>query len=213
MKGKIALLIIALTALWGCNSLENSTDSGSTLIISSITGNDLEGNEGSTTIFSDVVTSTGGIFNDNGVAAVIARSLNPDNAAPTYYENVIVDQIDVAFYKNGSANVEGSDVPYAFSQAVNAMVEVGKTVEIPFVLIRHNAKLEAPLVHLRETYNQEKILQLTAKVTISSKDVAGHRLSPSVGYATVWCANFADVEEPEPEPEPETARVIRRSEP
>jgi len=200
MKGKIALLIIALTALWGCNSLENSTDSGSTLIISSITGNDLEGNSGSTTIFSDVISDSGSIFNDNGVASVTAQSLNPDNDAPTYYESVIVDQIDVAFYKNGSANVEGSDVPYAFSQAVNAMVAVGETVDIPFVLIRHNAKLEAPLIHLRETFNQEKILQLTAKVTISSKDVGGHRLSPAVGYATVWCANFADVTEPEPEP-------------
>ncbi len=195
MKTKIALLIIVMTAFWGCSSLENVTDSGSTLVVTQITGKDLEGNEGSTTIFSDVLSSAGGIINDNCVATVMAQTLNPSpESTPTFYEDVIVDQVDVAFYKNGSANVQGKDVPYAFSQSLNAHAQVGSETEVGFVLIRHNAKLEPPLVHLREWANQEKILQLTVQVTFSSRDVGGHRLAPAVGYATVWCANFADTD-------------------
>ena len=65
-------------------------------------------------------------------------------------------------------------------------------MKIPFVLIRHVAKLEAPLLALREWTNQEKILQLVAVVTIHGKDQGGHRVAPVTGYISVWCGNFAD---------------------
>jgi len=97
--------------------------------------------------------------------------------------------------------VEGVDVPYRFTQPVNMMVAVDTTEEIPFVVIRHVAKLEAPLLALREIFTQAHILQLVAKVTLHGRDVGGHRVAPVSGYMSVWCANFADAE---PEPEPTT---------
>ncbi len=192
MKLKILLLIIAVLALASCMAKEEDSTSASFLVIKSLTGKDLTGNEDSTTVFSDVITN-GSIFNDNAVALVSALTYNPsDDYDITYYMNVIVDQIDVEFMRTDGRNVQGVDVPYSFTQPVNMIVPQGEDVDIPFVLIRHVAKLEAPLFALREVPNQGKVLQLVAKVTLHGKDLSGHRVAPVSGYLSVWCGNFAD---------------------
>ncbi|MBN2400723.1 MAG: hypothetical protein JXI33_10340 [Candidatus Aminicenantes bacterium] len=206
MKFKVLVLIIAALAMASCNALENESTSGSMLQIISLTGNDLEGNEGSATVFSDVITNNS-IFNDNCVVEIRALPLDPytPDLKLTPYMDVLVDQIDVKFERTDGRNVEGVDVPYRFTQPVNQRVSItGTIIKIPFVLIRHVAKMEAPLLALREIPSQEFVLQLVATVTIHGKDLGGHRVAPVSGYISVWCANFADpdTEEPEPEPEP-----------
>ena len=49
-------LILLLVNVPGCNKLENTTTSASQLVLDLITGNDIAGESGSTTIFSDVRT-------------------------------------------------------------------------------------------------------------------------------------------------------------
>jgi len=202
MKLKILVLIITVLCLAGCVAKENDSTSASFLVINSLTGNDLEGNEGSATIFSDV-SAAGSIINDNCVAAVTARTYNPvddETLNPiTYYQDVIVDQIDVEFRRTDGRNVEGVDVPVHFKQPMNWLVKVGDTESIPFMLIRHVAKIEAPLLALLEVPSQGIVLQLVARVTLHGKDLGGHRVAPVTGHVSVWCSNFAD---PEPEPEP-----------
>ena len=202
MKLRFLVLIIAALVLSSCLAKEDDSTSASFLVINSLTGNDLEGNAGSTTVFSDVDMG-GSIVNDNGVALVSTLTYNPleDSEAHdiTYYMNVIVDQIDVEFMRTDGRNVEGVDVPYRFTQPIDMIVPVDEEVEIPFVLIRHVAKLEMPLLGLREVPSREFILQLVAKVTVHGKDLGGHRVAPVSGYVSVWCANFADSDaEPEP---------------
>ncbi len=193
MKLKILIISILLIGLIGCNKIENESQSGSKLILSKLTGKDLEGEE-STIAFSDVITN-GSIINDNATAYLRAVSLNPGQEGGTFYQDIIVDQIDVEFFRTDGRNTEGMDVPYKFVQPINFKLTLGeKEVAIPFVLIRHVAKLEPPLVELRNL-GADKILQLVAKVTVHGKDVAGYRVQPAVGYITVWCANFADKEE------------------
>ena len=196
MKLKLLVLIIAALLLGSCLAKEDDSTSASFLVINSLTGTDLQGNEGSTTAFCDVITSAGGVLNDNGVAAVTALTYNPTEDSDahdiTYYMNVIVDQVDVEFLRTDGRNVEGVDVPYHFSQPMNMLVSVDETAEIPFVLIRHVAKMESPLVELQSVPSEEFVLQLVAKVTLHGKDLAGHRVAPVSGYMSVWCANFAD---------------------
>ncbi len=195
MKLKVLLLLIAALALVSCVAKENDSTSASFLVINSLTGKDLEGTDGSTTVFSDVSLS-GSIVNDNGVAAVTTLTINPledsDEHDITFYMNVIVDQIDVEFMRTDGRNVEGVDVPYRFTQPMNMLVPVDEAVDIPFILIRHVAKLEAPLIALLEVPNQGVVLQLVAKVTVHGKDLGGHRVAPVSGYLSVWCSNFAD---------------------
>jgi hypothetical protein len=196
MKLKILVLIIAALLLASCVSKENDSTSGSFLIINTITGNDETGQPGSTTVFSDVITNNT-IFNDSAIVAVTAEKINPEIVSTTntsFYNAVIIDQIDVEFMRTDGRNVEGVDVPYRFTQPVNWSVDIDTTEEIPFILIRHMAKLEAPLFALR-TASQGFVLQLVAKVTLHGKDLGGHRVAPVSGYVSVWCANFADKEE------------------
>jgi hypothetical protein len=198
MKMKILVLIIAALFLASCVAKENDSTSGSFLVINSLTGNDLEGKAGSATAFSDVLTA-GSIINDNAEADVNAEIYNPlKDADVSYFNNVIVDQIDVEFKRTDGRNVEGVDVPYRFTQPMNVLVAVESPEKIPFVLIRHVAKLEAPLLALREVPSQSFVLQLVAKVTIHGKDLGGHRVAPVSGYLSVWCANFADAAPVEP---------------
>jgi hypothetical protein len=193
MKLKILVLIIAALFLASCVAKEDDSTAASFLVINSLTGNDLTGTAGSTTVFSDVLTTSGSIINDNGVATVTATLFDPATVdKPTAYQNIVVDEIDIEFMRTDGKNVEGVDVPYRFTQPINIVAEVATEAEIPFVLIRHVAKLETPLLELRDWVNQEKILQLVAKVTLQGKDVAGHRISPVSGYLSVWCSNFAD---------------------
>jgi hypothetical protein len=192
MKLKALVLIIAALAMASCNASENESTSGSFLVITALTGKDLEGNIGSTTVFSDVITN-GSIINDSAVASVTTQIYNPLEAAnPSYYNSVIVDQIDVKFERTDGRNVEGVDVPYSFTQPMNMLVEIRTIVDIPFILIRHVAKMEAPLLALREVPSEVVVLQLIAMVTIHGKDLGGHRVAPVTGYISVWCANFAD---------------------
>jgi hypothetical protein len=193
MKMKILLLSIAALFLASCNTIENESTSASMLQIASVTGNDLDGTPGSTTIFSDVLTNNS-LINDNGVAEINALPIDPliDSKSITPYMDVLVDQIDVAFKRTDGRNVEGVDVAYHFNQPMSMLVTINGSASIPFILIRHVAKQEPPLLALREWTSQGKILQLVATVTIHGKDLGGHRVAPVTSNVSVWCSNFAD---------------------
>lgn len=187
----ISLLTIVIFLIPGCNKAENITNSATKLIVETITGTDLAGNEGSTIVFSDVITTSGSVFNDTAVAALRAELLDPLQTSTTYYQEVIVDQIDISYSRTDGLNIEGRDVPYNFSQKVYVRVGIGVTAEVGFVIITHNAKAESPLVELINL-GQEGILKLEALITFHSKDLAGNRLEPVIGSVSIWCGNFAD---------------------
>ncbi len=194
MKNKYLILILlgGLLLITSCNNLENMTTSSSKIIITAITGTDLEGSDGSTIAFSDVACGST-IINDLGVLSIAAVPINPLQDSSTYYQDVIIDQIDVEYSRTESGrNVQGVDVPFSFSQKVNSLVAVGESIELPFVLVQHVAKIESPLVELRGEVNQEKVLKLEVKVTVYARDLAGNRLEPVTGSISVWCANFPD---------------------
>jgi len=175
-----------------CNIFENNTTSGSILVIEYITGTDLEGTTGSTTVFCDVISSTGSIVNDTGTALLFATLIDPFFLADnSYYQDIIVDQVDIEYSRVDGKNQEGVDVPFRFSQKVALTIPIDTDSELSFVLVQHTAKLESPLVDLAN-YGQEKILKLEARVTFHGHDVGGHRIQPVTGTISVWCANFAD---------------------
>lgn len=192
------IIVIALFLL-SCNALENLTNSASKIILLSLQGLDLTGAESSQS-FCDVDDTA----NDNATATIEAVCLDPLEACgeSTYYQDVVIDQIDIEYSRPDGRDVPGVDVPLPFTQWVHYVVGVGEELSLPFVVIRHAAKLEPPLWDLVEL-GQEDVLQLTAKITIHGKDIGGHRVQPVTGYLTIWCANFTEEEEPEPPPEEE----------
>lgn len=200
MKHKLlSLLIISLITsltviMTGCNKIENLSDSGTRLIVDTVTGTNLAGEDGSTTVFSDVITINDKkevvIENDNASALLRAELINPDALGRTHYQDIIVDQIDISYTRSDRPNaVEGKDVPYGFSQKVNFLVEVEGSTQYGFVVIQHIAKYESPLVELR--YNG-LIIKIEANMTFYGKDLAGKRVAPVNASISIWCSNFAD---------------------
>jgi hypothetical protein len=194
MKKRITFIIAFLVVVLffsGCNAVENNTTSASKLLLHSVLGEDLEDNP-SSTAFSDVLDEEGGVINDLGYVSLSAVLLDPINEAPTHYQDIMIDQIDVEYSRTDGQNVQGVDIPYSFSQNVGGVIiQIGASgpTDIPFILVNHNAKLEPPLVGLMNI-GQAKILKLEAKITVHGKDLAGHRVEPVVGKISVWCANF-----------------------
>lgn len=182
----LTLIMIGVTA---CSKVENVTTSGSKLILDLITGNDVTGSPGSTTIFSDVVTTSGGIYNDNGTATMRAVLLDPTQVGGSFYQSIVIDRIYVEFSRADGLDEPGKDIPYSFSQDVSVTIDIGYTQIFSFVLVPHTAKVEPPLVDLR--YSNE-VLKFEAKVTFFGKDIGGHRVEPVRGSVSVWCGNFAD---------------------
>ena len=196
MRIKSILMAVFLTVILldfpACNKLENLSESGSALIVTLITGTDLLGNPGSNTIFSDVITSTGSIINDTAAATLTTVLLDPAQTTGTFYQDIIVDQVDVEYTRSDITGAQpGVDVPFGFSQKVYVRVAIGEIIEMPFVLVQHVAKLESPLVELINL-GQEVVLKMEAKCTFHGKDVGGHRVAPVVGHVSVWFSNFAD---------------------
>jgi len=191
--GIIGIFVFVIGFTGGCNKFENKSNSSLRLVVITITGASLEGELGSYTVFSDVITSSGSIINDIATATLRADLLNPQPIEiPTHYQNVIVDQIDVSYSRTDGLNVEGRDVPYSFSQKVNETITAGGSLVLDFVIVQHNAKAESPLVELSNYPNQEHVLKMEVHITIHSRDTGGSRLAPAYGSISIWFGNFAD---------------------
>lgn len=90
------------------------------------------------------------------------------------------------FIRADGRNSQGVDVPYAFDSAFTTTVS--GDVEAGFTLVRHTAKLEAPLGALARN---GVIIDTIAEVTFYGHDQGGREVS-AVGRIGVAFGNFAD---------------------
>lgn len=187
------IAIIILGVMSGCTAREETNQGASKLIVLAITGSDLSGALGSNVIYSDVITTSGTVFDDTCTAELRVEPMYPYQSSITYswYQDIMVDQIDVEYSRSDGLNVQGQDVPYSFSQKIYERVKIGELTQINFVVVTHNAKAESPLIELIN-YGQEHVLKLEAKITFHAVDLAGNRVEPVVGGVSVWCCNFGD---------------------
>ena len=185
-KTILNIVLIAMLALGfsGCNIFENNTTSSSVLIVEDIT----DGND-EVPIFSNVNFP----INTLAIATLAATLISPDETDSSYYQDIIVDQIDISYTRSSGQNQEGKDVPFSFTQKTNTLIEIGGTVDLPFTIIQNVAKKESPLADLKDA-GEEIILKLEAHVTFHGYDVGGHRIQPATATVSVWCGNFGDEE-------------------
>jgi len=143
-KAKYALKILAvfpvILLFLSCNPIENESDSASVLIVRSMTGTDLEGNEvnylQSDVLFVDPTTSTETITADEAKASLEATLLDPASAyGPSSFTGITVDRYVVTYMRADGKNVEGVDVPYSFEGALSAFIEVDSSVDISFIIV------------------------------------------------------------------------------
>jgi hypothetical protein len=191
----LASVVALVSAGSACTSSQMAGQSSSYLIIDTIkAASGANPNELSNTLQSDVETK-GGVIEDGGEVSLSLGLKDPGSAdspsAPSTTNFVTVNRYRVEFVRADHRNVQGVDVPYAFDGAFTATVSDNGAVAT-FVLVREQAKLEAPLLALRGGGGAIGISTI-AQVTFYGHDQAGREMS-ATGQISV---NFADWVDPQ----------------
>jgi hypothetical protein len=183
-------LLAASIFLPACNPLEDESRSNSILVVENITGKDMSGTEAGF-LQSDVVKKDNSITADTAKATLSARFMDPAPILGTsQYSDIMVTRYVVSFSRTDGRNRPGADVPFPFEGSLTTLVRVDSTASVNFVIVREAAKLEAPLVNLRDSAYGD-ILNMTAKIEFYGHDLTDKAVK-ATGYLTVYFANYVD---------------------
>lgn len=143
----------------------------------------------SNTLESDVETK-GSVYEDLGeVQLHMAMRDTTDTTAPSATNVITLERYHVAYVRSDGRSVEGVDVPYAFDGASTATI-TSTTSTVGFVLVRAQAKVEAPLLALCSG-GGSLLISTIAQVTFYGHDQAGNSVSVT-GSISVNFADWAD---------------------
>ena len=185
-------------ALPGCTKQQMQGQASSYLIVSQLVavagtlGAGAEGDE--TNVLDSDVSIQGSAISDMGRVAFILGMKDPGSAGtpttPTSANFITVNRYNVRFVRSDNRNTAGVDVPHGFDGAATGTVtDAGG--EIAFVLVRAQAKLESPLMALRNL-GGAGIISTIAEVTFYGTDQAGR----AVSVKALIGVNFADFADP-----------------
>lgn len=173
------LLAGLLVVTGGCaatNNRDEDTRGASLLVLDSLTSGDTDENDdGDAFIFSDVCDGSPGfcsVANDNGVANFRNVLLSPLGEG-SYYQDITLYRYHVQYTRSDGQNVEGIDVPFAFDSVMSSTVGLNDELEVGFLIVRHVAKVERPLVDL-VGLGDEFILSTNTRVDFYGRDLAGN---------------------------------------
>ena len=172
-------LVLSILLMTSCSEAIRTGQSPGYLIMTSLQGAPgLSGTFGST-LASDVLnvnatTGAQSIASDRGQANLQFAMKDPLGPAPTAVNSITVTQYHVEYIRSDGRNVQGVDVPFAFDGAVT--VTVAGTANVPFTLVRIQAKQEAPLAALAFSGGANTITTI-ARVTFFGHDQNGREVS------------------------------------
>jgi hypothetical protein len=195
--GAAAITGLAIAAVLGsaCGSMVREGEGSSYLIIENFDGaSGAEPDAFGNPIMSDVLTKQS-IFNDVGRVSLrlgMKDAGTPTSPVlPTPNNFITLRQYRVTFIRADGRNTPGVDVPFGFDGAMAVTVtSTGQATIIPFELVRHTAKVEAPLAALRQS---SIIINAIAEVTFYGHDQTGREVSVT-GRVTINFGDFADPE-------------------
>jgi hypothetical protein len=134
------------------------------------------------TLFGDAGRATLGlVLRDQGVPGVAAT--------PTPLNQVTIDRYRVTYRRTDGRNTPGVDVPFPFDSAVTVTISADSDATVSFVLVRNQAKAEAPLAGLRSP--NSVTISTIADVTFYGRDLAGNAVSVT-GSIGVSFSDFGD---------------------
>lgn len=187
----VAAILLVLAAA-GCGKMTRDGDASSYLVI-----NRLEAAPGATpdefggTLLSDVITvvdDVAGVYNDIGEVTMSLAMKDP-LLEPSSTNAITLTRYRVRYIRSDGRNTPGVDVPFGFDGAMTLTV-TGDGVTGSFELVRHVAKLEAPLKALAIN---GVIISTIAEITFFGRDQTGREVSVT-GKMLVDFGNFADPE-------------------
>jgi hypothetical protein len=195
-------MAISVFMLASCGSQVLVGESPSYLIVESLTAaSGAEPDEFGTVLHSDVLTlvEVDGqrqptIFSDPAVVAVrlaLKDAGVPSAPTPPTTNNfVTVNRYRVVFTRTDGRNTPGVDVPHPFDGTVTFTVGTSG-VEAGFLLVRHQAKEEAPLLALIS--GGAGLITTNADVTFIGHDQTGREVTVTARMTVIF-GNFGDPE-------------------
>jgi len=193
---KAAVLALAALALAACNPIENGQQSNSLLVVETLTGSDMTGNEGnlcqSDVLFTNSQTGVSTITADLAKASLSAQTLAPNPLLGTsQYADIQLLKYAVTYLRADGKSTPGVDVPYSFEAGLSGLIRVGQSMSVSFVVVREAAKQEPPLLNLRTTTTRGETIEVTARIDFYGKDLSG-RAVKATGYLFITFADFAN---------------------
>ena len=188
-------LVAAATMLPACTSRQMEGVASSTLVVEALNASPGNTDEFTTFLESDVAfgpANTPTVIADVGRVDLRLAMKDPGSATspavPTSANWITVTRYHVKFVRSDGRNTQGVDVPYEFDGAASATVRETTTVtNLFFTLVRVQAKIEAPLMALRQQGGQV-VVSTIAEVTFYGFDQAGREVSVMSKIGV----NFAD---------------------
>jgi hypothetical protein len=208
MRGWVAVAALALGigASVSCGQANSQGRSPSYLFIDGLTASsgakpDTFGNALESDVITNVKTTVAGqetyvptIFEDFGrvTLKMALKDTGGSNSPtePTSTNAITVTRYHVDFKRSDGKNTPGVDVPYGFDGGATGTINANGSA-LSFVLVRAQAKLEAPLKALRNG-GGAIIISTVAEITFYGTDQNGNSVSVT-GTITV---NFADWGDP-----------------
>jgi hypothetical protein len=175
--------------LAGCNKISESAKSSSMIVIESITGTTMAGEEVAY-LQSDVIGGDGLVRVDNATAKIVARLINPDSGAgPSQFNDIVLTGYRVTYELPGGPGTPGVDVPVGFDGNFSTVLcPIDDEVTVPFAVVLEAAKQAAPLASLVGT---STVLETRTKIEIFGQDLTDHEVS-ATGYLTIYFADYQD---------------------
>jgi hypothetical protein len=175
-----AAAVVAALGMGGCSAAYVEGDAASVLLLVNAIA------EGAP-ILSDVRGTGGAIVNCQSAVSLSTRAKNP-TVQVGVSEDVRVTRYTVAYRRSDGRGVQGVDVPYTISGNMSLLVaSEDDAVEVAIDLVRHQAKLEPPLINIVGL----QVVTMFADVSFFGQTISGKTVTAS-GSAQVTFADFAD---------------------
>ncbi len=196
-----ALVAVAVLGSASCGDAVRQGRSPGYLIIDQLTGaSGAKPKEYGNVVQSDVLTlvkqQVNGdnvlvptVFEDPGLVQLHVAMKDP-TVGPSEVNSITIERYHVTFVRSDGRAVQGVDVPYAFDGAATGTITPSGG-SVGFVLVRAQAKIEAPLKELRDG-GTELLLSTIAQVTFYGHDQAGNAVAVNASISV----NFADWADP-----------------
>lgn len=137
-----------------------------------------------TTVTSDVSVLAPDVA---GIALAVRAKNAKGPTSATIPMHVILESYTVRYFRTDGRDVEGQDVPYHFSAAINGEIDVATSgaTTFPIPIVRTQAKQEPPLRNLRQIAGTNPLpgaainptVTMIAEVTVYGHTIAGEKVS------------------------------------
>jgi hypothetical protein len=183
---------VAAVALTAIVSAACTPKPETVLVVASISAVDTDG-EPTGDLFSDVCEGSPNqcvVRPDLALVAISVQAEDPYTDI-SRFGDIVVERYRVTYVRADGRNTPGTDVPYPFDGAVNFLVPAAVPASHPFMVVRPQAKLEAPLRNLAGM-GGAIVVSVIARVDFYGRQVVTGEAVTARGSLNITFADFAN---------------------